>query len=223
MKNNALYLLILATFFCIFNNAYQIKPDAAKIWLEQLAAVTPVQIAEIFDRIPENRITPAAARFAIDLLEYNRQELLALSEQYLAESTREYEQQVQSNLVKLKAEVVESSGNPNLTFSVDTLSLMEKFLRDRLEKSGYSNPQDVVDSLMSEFDLELQQRLFQRVEDDILELESSDNLSMLEVEIRQELLTEGLSRQQADENSVGAITILEDEEEDEGEDIGLYM
>jgi hypothetical protein len=38
--------------------------------------ITPEQINEIFDRIPEGRITPISATFAKDLLAYNQNELL---------------------------------------------------------------------------------------------------------------------------------------------------
>jgi hypothetical protein len=61
-----------------FNNALQIKPIAAKFWQQRLAAVTLMQIQDIFDRIPEGRITPAAAKFAIDLLASNRQALASI-------------------------------------------------------------------------------------------------------------------------------------------------
>jgi hypothetical protein len=61
-----------------FNNAYQIKPIAARSWQQRLVAVTTTQINDIFDRIPEGRITPAAAKFAIDILDFNRQALASI-------------------------------------------------------------------------------------------------------------------------------------------------
>jgi hypothetical protein len=209
-----------------FNNARQIKPIAARSWQQRLAAITPTQIEEIFDRIPEGRITPTAARFAIELLEFNRQELLLLYDLYLAESVGKYQEQVQSNLASLKAEVAEYSANPQLTFSDDTLSFMEEFVRDRLERVRYPNPQNIVaDPPRSEFDIELKQRLFQRVEENILELENSDNLSMLEAEIRQEMVEEGLIDRQNEEGNFGLITMVEDEEavDEEGEDIDWHV
>jgi hypothetical protein len=60
----------------IFDRAAQLYPDAARIWQEQLKQVTPTQIQEIFNRIPDWRITPIAAKFAIDLLAYNRERIL---------------------------------------------------------------------------------------------------------------------------------------------------
>jgi hypothetical protein len=59
--------------------AADIRPNAAAIWQEQLARITPKQIAEIFDRIPDDRITPTSAKFAQDLLAYNQQHILSLN------------------------------------------------------------------------------------------------------------------------------------------------
>jgi hypothetical protein len=60
----------------VFDRAAKLYPEAAQIWLERLKAITPEQISEIFDRIPEGRITPVAATFAKNLLAYNQTELL---------------------------------------------------------------------------------------------------------------------------------------------------
>jgi hypothetical protein len=205
-----------------FEIAVKLYPQI--VWQQRLKAITSTQINDIFDRIPEGRITPSAAKFAIDLLEFNRQELLLVYDKYIAESTRKYEQLVQSNLASLKAEIDKYSENPDLTFTENTLSFMKEFIKDRLERAGYPNPQNVVaDPPASEFDTELKQRLFNRVEDNILELEDSDNLLKLEAEIRQEMVKEGLIEQQNDESSVGLITISEDEKEEEGEDIGWHI
>jgi hypothetical protein len=212
--------------FSVFDRAAKLYPDAAIIWLEQLSIVTSAQINEIFDRIPEERITPAAARFAIDLLEFNRQELLLLYDKYLVESTGKYEERVQANLASLKAGITEYSDNLQLNFSENTLSFLEEFVRDRLKKAGYPNPQNVVvDPPVSEFDTKLKQRLFKQVEENILELENSDNLWMLEAEIRQEMIEESLANPQIDKNSVDLITVLADEEnvDEEGEDIGWHI
>jgi hypothetical protein len=64
--------------FTIFDRAARIYPDAAKIWQQQLAQITTAQIDDIFDRIPESRITPIAAKFARQLLEYDRTKILSL-------------------------------------------------------------------------------------------------------------------------------------------------
>ena len=59
----------------VFERSKRLYPAAA-IWQERLKQVTPTQIQEIFNRIPDGRITPIAAKFAIDLLAYNRERIL---------------------------------------------------------------------------------------------------------------------------------------------------
>ena len=63
-------------------NAFQLaswhNPQASKIWLEKLENVTISDITEIFERIPEQRISEVSKDFAIRLLEINRQRLLEL-------------------------------------------------------------------------------------------------------------------------------------------------
>jgi len=63
-------------------NAFQLaswhNPQASKIWLEKLENVTIDGITEIFERIPEQRISEISKDFAIRLLEINRQRLLEL-------------------------------------------------------------------------------------------------------------------------------------------------
>ena len=63
----------------VFDRAAQLYPDAARIWQERLAQVKIAQITDIFDRIPEGRITPIAAKFAVDLLTYNRERIMDLA------------------------------------------------------------------------------------------------------------------------------------------------
>jgi hypothetical protein len=59
-----------------FEIAVKLYPQI--VWQQRLKAITATQIKDIFDRIPEGRITPAAAKFAIDLLESNRQALASI-------------------------------------------------------------------------------------------------------------------------------------------------
>ena len=63
----------------IFERAARLYPDAAKIWQERLSQITITQISDIFARIPENRITPVAAKFAIELLAYNQKRIVDLT------------------------------------------------------------------------------------------------------------------------------------------------
>jgi hypothetical protein len=62
-----------------FTTAAKLYPDAARIWQEQLTQVTSTRIREIFERVPDDRITPTAAKFALDLLDFNRHKLIAIS------------------------------------------------------------------------------------------------------------------------------------------------
>lgn len=64
--------------FSAFEIAAQLYPNATKIWQQQLKNITTNRIVEIFDRIPDGRITPGAAKFAIDLLNYNQQQIVNL-------------------------------------------------------------------------------------------------------------------------------------------------
>jgi hypothetical protein len=59
-----------------FEIAVRLYPQI--VWQQRLKAITPTQIRDIFDRIPEGRITVAAAKFAIDLLASNRQTLASV-------------------------------------------------------------------------------------------------------------------------------------------------
>ncbi len=63
----------------VFERCVRLYPDAARIWQERLKQVTSAQIEEIFSRIPEKRITPIAAKFAIELLFYNHKRIVNLS------------------------------------------------------------------------------------------------------------------------------------------------
>jgi hypothetical protein len=64
----------------VFKRAASLKPQAAQIWSDQLAALNPADINQIFNRIPEGRITEVSANFAKGLIEYNRNELLKISQ-----------------------------------------------------------------------------------------------------------------------------------------------
>lgn len=61
-----------------FGKTFQTPSQAAKIWSDQLAALNPDDINQIFNRLPEGRITEVSANFAKRLIEYNRTELLRL-------------------------------------------------------------------------------------------------------------------------------------------------
>jgi hypothetical protein len=68
--------------FSALEIAAQLYPDAANIWQERVKQVTPAQIAAIFDCIPAARITPAATKFAINLIAYNQQKIIDILTKY---------------------------------------------------------------------------------------------------------------------------------------------
>jgi hypothetical protein len=116
----------------VFDRAAKLYPEAAQIWLERLKAITPEQINEIFDCIPEGRITPVAATFAKDLLAYNIEQLLSLdkSSQQLPQLD---EQAIATAIEALKQEVRETCNRPTLVFDEDT----EFYLRVLSNLSSY--------------------------------------------------------------------------------------
>ncbi|MDQ3711367.1 MAG: HipA-like protein [Acidobacteriota bacterium] len=61
-----------------FRAASSLNPQASEIWLEKLENVTIDAVKEIFERIPEERISDISKEFAIRMLEINRQRLLKL-------------------------------------------------------------------------------------------------------------------------------------------------
>jgi hypothetical protein len=63
----------------VFECCVKLYPDAARIWQERIKQVTSAQIEKIFNRIPDGRITPLAAKFAIELLDFNQQRISDLA------------------------------------------------------------------------------------------------------------------------------------------------
>ena len=62
-----------------FEQAAELRPEAAKIWLHELQKIDFRQIEQIFSQIPSNAIVPEAIDFALKLLEYNQKQLLSLN------------------------------------------------------------------------------------------------------------------------------------------------
>lgn len=69
------------TGYAVFKKAAELRPKAAKIWLEQLSKINNQQIETIFKRLPSDRISPEASQFAQELLNYNQSQLLSLKKQ----------------------------------------------------------------------------------------------------------------------------------------------
>jgi hypothetical protein len=61
-----------------FRQAAEIRPQAAKIWLNKLQNLDFSQIEQVFTRIPSNRLPLEAKKFALDLFQYNQKQLLSL-------------------------------------------------------------------------------------------------------------------------------------------------
>lgn len=59
-----------------FRVASSFNPDASKLWLQKLENVTISKVIEVFERVPDERISEAAKQFAVNLLEINRKRLL---------------------------------------------------------------------------------------------------------------------------------------------------
>ncbi|MEH2275147.1 MAG: HipA domain-containing protein [Nostoc sp.] len=62
--------------FNAFCEAQQRYPDAARVWLNNLARVSSNDTLELFERIPSNRISQTAIEFAQKILELNQSKLL---------------------------------------------------------------------------------------------------------------------------------------------------
>ncbi|HWL93205.1 MAG TPA: HipA-like protein [Phycisphaerae bacterium] len=63
-----------------FQAAGSMRPVARLNWLERLRHVNPTDFEKIIGRIPSERMSNAARRFALDLLQLNRRALLGTSE-----------------------------------------------------------------------------------------------------------------------------------------------
>jgi hypothetical protein len=70
-----------------FEIAANLYPDAAQIWRGRLLQIDLERIEAIFDRIPVERISPLAAKFAQDLLGANRNRILS---NFVARETSEF-------------------------------------------------------------------------------------------------------------------------------------
>lgn len=66
--------------FEVFQQVRRRYPQASQIWLEQLEKISSCHILEIFNKIPEPRISSVAREFAQTILEINQQKLLALKD-----------------------------------------------------------------------------------------------------------------------------------------------
>lgn len=98
-----------------FKQAAELRPEAAKIWLDRLNSIQPKQIQSIFDRLPDNRITNEAKLFAIEILNCNRTQLLnfryrlTTSERDLASLYTQYSQNTKTKGLAQAKEIAKSA------------------------------------------------------------------------------------------------------------------
>ncbi|MBH8565547.1 HipA domain-containing protein [Nostoc sp. CENA67] len=64
--------------FDAFREAQQRYPEAASLWLNNLARVSSDDTLELFERIPSNRISETAIKFALEILQFNQSRLIKL-------------------------------------------------------------------------------------------------------------------------------------------------
>jgi hypothetical protein len=64
--------------FELFNELANRYPLTAQVWLNRLAGISMKNINLILQAIPQKRISPIAAKFAQDILEFNQHRLLSL-------------------------------------------------------------------------------------------------------------------------------------------------
>jgi hypothetical protein len=70
-----------------FKIAAELRPIAATVSLKMLTQIKTDDIHAIFEQLPAERIDRITSQFAIDLLDFNRQNLLSRSEQLVIEQT----------------------------------------------------------------------------------------------------------------------------------------
>jgi hypothetical protein len=62
----------------VFREASKLRPLPARAWVERLSRISDNHVTDIFDRIPTDRISNVARRFAMKMLELNQKRLLQL-------------------------------------------------------------------------------------------------------------------------------------------------
>lgn len=110
-----------------FRQAAQIRPEAAKVWLEQLAQIDQQQLDNIFAQIPGDRIKPEAKAFAQELLSYNHNQLLNFRSELdpsLQDLSSLYQRYSQDTKTQGLAEAVEIAKNA-LAEGIDPEQIVE--------------------------------------------------------------------------------------------------
>lgn len=160
--------------FTVFEQAAKLYPQAAKIWQERLAAIDPVDIKNIFDQIPDGRISAKSSKFANRLLRYNRTKLLTFRieedrqiinqdelDRYIKILKLEYEQRVASAFAIFTEDAINKIGRSETRLTEDSLFLMNNLIRDILKLEEDIDP--VSENIRSDYQREFDRRLFSRV------------------------------------------------------------
>lgn len=69
--------------FDVFHRVAHSYPEAALMWLSRLESISKENIVEIFNRVPNTRISSIAAEFAQKILAFNQHKLLTLRDSLL--------------------------------------------------------------------------------------------------------------------------------------------
>lgn len=70
-----MYLFVQACSFAT------VHPQAARAWLRQFSGISSEWIENLLARVPEDRMSPTAKKFAAAILAFNKDRLLALQEE----------------------------------------------------------------------------------------------------------------------------------------------
>jgi hypothetical protein len=63
-----------------------LRPKTSKVWIERIAGIGQDVVIDLFDRIPDGWISAEKKQFAISLLDFNRQQLVAMYNELQPES-----------------------------------------------------------------------------------------------------------------------------------------
>ena len=135
-----------------FKQAAELRPKAAMVWLKQLASVEIQQLEPIFARLPSDRVTSEARAFAIELLAYNRTQLLSFFEELVTSPQNLeslYSLYSQNTKTKGLSQAVEIAKNAladgvKLETVVDLLSNNNKAYQELLASSDDRQAQKIV-------------------------------------------------------------------------------
>lgn len=92
-----------------------LKPEAAQAWSERIRAIEPEFIIELFQRIPAGWVSESAQGFAVELIEFNREQIGLICEAMTA--TQLSQPDLLDPTIVDKSAIIDA--NPNLDLDVD--------------------------------------------------------------------------------------------------------